>query len=96
MPDHLRDESDGFSDEDEAIERVRNLFPSSVASVQVSRYHPGKGREYLGQIPVYDFSLDRVRDLFGGGRYHFQIRDSQGQYRGAGTASIAGATKTRP
>jgi hypothetical protein len=50
-------------------------FSSAGTVMLYRRPSPMEEEEYLGSFPVLGFEQDLVRDIYGGGRYRFQLRE---------------------
>lgn len=62
------------------IERVLNELPNPEDYINVWKYSDnGEDRAYKNKMPVKDFSLFRLRDRFGPGRYHLDFFSRRGR-----------------
>lgn len=69
-------------DFDEQIKQIALADGMASGWVSISRRAPNKPLwSYSGRLPIDDFSLERIRELWGGGDYRARFTDESGQYR---------------
>lgn len=75
------------------VESLLQELGGEVSTVQLWRRDTSGKLAYLEQWPVDQFSLDHVRDLYGGGRYQARFKDHDHQYVRAKDFRIDGPAK---
>ncbi len=77
-----------IDDEGTDIERVLNELPNPEDYINVWKYSDnGEDRAYKNKMPVKDFSLFRLRDRFGAGRYHLDFFSRRGKTKATRVAA---------
>lgn len=73
---------DEMEPDDEAIQQALSELGEGAKTVSLSvRDEKDKTKMmYLGQIPLSEFSLERIKEDFGGGYYRAKIKDARGAY----------------
>ena len=72
------------------IEELSGSAGASATVCLVTRIaSEGRSGGYCGKIPVSDFTLDKVKSLFGPGKYQVQIKGPKGFVPGGGAVEIA-------
>lgn len=73
-----------------AIEELRQSTAASGTICLVTRIaSEGKSGGYCGKLAISDFSLDKIKSLFGPGRYMVQIKGPKGFVPGGNAVEIA-------
>lgn len=76
-------------DADPELRRAIAELGDDVGSVIIYRYPPEGGRRYYcGSMGAGEFSLDAVKQEYGGGKFHFRVQNSQGQYKASAYVTI--------
>lgn len=74
-----------------AIDEIRT---TAGAKVMVIRLTPADDAGYCGEMPVSEFSIDRIKQLYGSGRYKVRIKGPKGFLPGGGSVNIAKGIET--
>jgi hypothetical protein len=77
----------------ELLRLMGELAVAPKVKIAVRRAQPKWCARYLGTIDVEvfgDFSLDTIREAFGGGTFYFKFKDPHGRYLAHRTARISG------
>lgn len=95
------DEASGEDREDDEDfpglpDELKGLFSDlgADARLQIYRRPPGGRKKYCDTIDPWDFTMEWLRDEWGGGRYQLSLR-KDGKYAGAVTVEIEGPPKKR-
>lgn len=77
-----------------AVDELRGSAGASGVVCIITRTAPQGKTGYCGQLSVSDFSREKLRTLYGAGRYMVQIKSTKGFLPGGGPVEIAEVSET--
>jgi hypothetical protein len=80
---------------EDVLEAIAELG-GACSEISISRRDARRKYAYLDRVPADEFSLDWLKDTYGGGEYLARFIDSAKQFRGSKTFTIDGPSKQPP